>query len=214
MVKLRPRAESGRARGRAARGGRGDGDGVDEYVRDETHDVLIEFYAKWCGHCKAFERDYEQVGAHFAKERRLTGRPVKVGRLDVETARDAAARYNITGLPTVQLFPRAYKRRGIAYKGAKKTTQRVIDFVNSPEVAMADMKIKDMERWRCFEWLRNEGVLETHAHVERALSARRYPPRRSTRWCTTSSSPRRSARTENFGTTPWSRSCAWRRRLN
>ena len=152
------------------------GDGVDEYVRDETHDVLIEFYAKWCGHCKAFERDYEQVGAHFAKERRLTGRPVKVGRLDVETARDAAARYNITGLPTVQLFPRAYKRRGIAYKGAKKTTQRVIDFVNSPEVAMADMKIKDMERWRCFEWLRNEGVLETHAHVERALSGETLSP--------------------------------------
>ena len=71
---------------------------------------------------------------------------------------------------------RAYKRRGIAYKGAKKTTQRVIDFVNSPEVAMADMKIKDMERWRCFEWLRNEGVLETHAHVERALSGETLSP--------------------------------------
>lgn len=146
------------------------GDDVDAYVQDETHDVLIEFYAKWCGHCKAFERDYEQVGAHFAKERRLNGRPVKVGRLDVDTARDAAARYKITGLPTVQLFPRAYKRRGIAYKGAKKTTQRVIDFVNSPDVAVADMQIKDMERWRCFEWLRDRGVLETHAHVKRALS--------------------------------------------
>jgi len=152
------------------------GDDVDAYVRDETHDVLIEFYAKWCGHCKAFERDYEQVGAHFAKERRLTGRPVKVGRIDVDTARDAAARYEITGLPTVQLFPRAYKRRGIAYKGAKKTTQRVIDFVNSPDVALAEMKIKDMERWRCFEWLRDEGALETHAHVERALSGEKLSP--------------------------------------
>lgn len=48
------------------------GENIDAYSRDEEYDVLIEFYAKWCGHCQAFEETYEQIGAHFA--RRATNR--------------------------------------------------------------------------------------------------------------------------------------------
>lgn len=135
-------------------------DTIDAYVQDENYDVLVEFYAKWCGHCQAFEKDYEQVGAHFALRRRKQGGRVKVGRLDVDTARPSAQKYNITGLPAVQFFPRGYKTRGIEFKGTKRTTQRVIDFVESPQVKVDEMRIKDIGPWECFDSLRDEGLIE------------------------------------------------------
>ena len=38
------------------------GKNFDEIVMDETKDVLIEFYAPWCGHCKALAPKYDELG--------------------------------------------------------------------------------------------------------------------------------------------------------
>lgn len=38
------------------------GRNFEEVVNDETKDVLIEFYAPWCGHCKSLAPKYEELG--------------------------------------------------------------------------------------------------------------------------------------------------------
>lgn len=37
-------------------------DTFEEIVNDPEKDVLIEFYAPWCGHCKKLEPKYAELG--------------------------------------------------------------------------------------------------------------------------------------------------------
>ena len=38
------------------------GETFNDIVNDESKDVLIEFYAPWCGHCKNLEPIYNELG--------------------------------------------------------------------------------------------------------------------------------------------------------
>jgi thioredoxin len=59
--------------------------------------VLVDFYAPWCGPCKMLAPLLEQLAGEYA------GR-LKFAKANVDDAPGLAARYGITGVPTLMLF--------------------------------------------------------------------------------------------------------------
>lgn len=43
-------------------------DTFDEIVNSPEKDVLVEFYAPWCGHCKNLEPKYTELGEKVFEE--------------------------------------------------------------------------------------------------------------------------------------------------
>jgi len=69
--------------------------------------VLVDFWAVWCGPCKAIAPLVEAVAESF-------GPALKVCKVDVDTSPQVAMRYGVRSIPTLLLF-----------KGGKVAGQRV-----------------------------------------------------------------------------------------
>ncbi|CEF66669.1 Protein disulfide-isomerase A4 [Strongyloides ratti] len=81
-------------------------------VDDETKDVLVEFYAPWCGHCKSFEPEYNKLAEKLKKEQPN----IVIAKMDA-TANDPPSGYKVEGFPTIYFAPSGMKSKPIKYTG-------------------------------------------------------------------------------------------------
>lgn len=59
--------------------------------------VLVDFWAVWCGPCRALSPTIDKLADQYAGK-------VKVGKLNTDEAPDIAVRYGISSIPQVMLF--------------------------------------------------------------------------------------------------------------
>lgn len=83
----------------------------DEIVNDETKDVLVKYYAPWCGHCKRLAPIWEELAELYKSDSR-----VRVAKVDA-TANDVDV--EIAGYPTLILYPAGDKSNPIVHKGGR-----------------------------------------------------------------------------------------------
>ncbi|XP_034937220.1 protein disulfide-isomerase A3 [Chelonus insularis] len=85
----------------------------DEVVTKADSDVLIEFYAPWCGHCKKLAPVFDELGDKMAKE------DVVIAKMDA-TANDVPPHFTVQGFPTLYWVPKNSKDSPVKYEGGRE----------------------------------------------------------------------------------------------
>jgi protein disulfide-isomerase A1 len=105
-------------------------------VMDPTKDVLVEFYAPWCGHCKKLEPIYNELA-----EKLKDNTNVVIAKMD-STANEVEE-VSIQGFPTIKFWPANNKSRPIDFEG-DRTVDGFVKFLEKHSTATKVEKKDDL----------------------------------------------------------------------
>ncbi|KAJ8969711.1 hypothetical protein NQ314_001625 [Rhamnusium bicolor] len=94
----------------------------DTIALDVNKDVLVEFYAPWCGHCKRLAPIYDKVAQHFKENENVV-----IAKIDSTV--NELEHIKVTSFPTIKLYTKG-ENQVIEYNGPR-TFDGLTKFVES-----------------------------------------------------------------------------------
>lgn len=92
----------------------------DSDVLKSSTPVLVDFWAEWCGPCKAIGPKLEEIAQEM-------GAKVKIVKLDVDSNQNSAAQYGIRSIPTMIMFKNGQAVDQIMGNHPKES---IVDFIS------------------------------------------------------------------------------------
>ncbi len=92
----------------------------DEAVLQSDRPVLVDFWAVWCGPCKALAPIIDELAAEYDGK-------AKVGKVDTDANREVSVRFSVSAIPTVILFNKGEIVQKFVGLRGKKDFQTALD---------------------------------------------------------------------------------------
>jgi len=97
------------------------------YLTDENYKtalakgvVLVDFYADWCGPCRAIAPVIEELANEMKGQ-------VSIAKLDIDSAQKATSEFQVTSIPTLILFKNGAEVKRVVGLKDKSSLKKLIE---------------------------------------------------------------------------------------